>query len=123
MESLTSHFTLSTPHKNPRLANCFPRLRAALLPPSFPGLPRMRLYRPRPAHIPIHLHVPPSNLRSAEDAAVLAKAGKRARPLQGADAAAGGRSEYGRSTAVFARLQEQQDQAKAGGDILKKKGT
>ena len=44
---------------------------------------------------------------------MLAKAGKRARPLQGADAG-GGRSEFGRSTAVFARLQEQQDQAKAG---------
>lgn len=36
--------------------------------------------------------------------------------MQGADAAAsgGGRSEFGKSTAVFARLQEQQDQAKAG---------
>ena len=58
----------------------------------------------------------PSFSRSAEDAAVLAKAGKRARPLQGADAGAvgKGRSEFGRSTAVFARLQEQQDQAKAG---------
>ena len=48
---------------------------------------------------------------------MLAKAGKRARPLQGADAGGAvgkGRSEFGRSTAVFARLQEQQDQAKAG---------
>ena len=72
-----------------------------------------QLYHSSPPD-PICAHLP--SLRSAEDAAVLAKAGKRARPLLGADAAAsgGGRSEFGKSTAVFARLQEQQDLAKAG---------
>ncbi|GAX81661.1 hypothetical protein CEUSTIGMA_g9089.t1 [Chlamydomonas eustigma] len=60
---------------------------------------------------------PVTGRRSAEDAALLAKAGKRARPLQGtesASTAAGKRSEFGKSTAVFGRLQELRDQAKAG---------
>jgi hypothetical protein len=47
---------------------------------------------------------------------MLAKAGKRARPLHGLEAVAanGKKSEFGKSTAVFGKLQELQDQAKVG---------
>ena len=55
----------------------------------------------------------PVSGRKSDDAAVLAKASKRARLLQG-DQPSGGRSEFGKSAAVFKRLQEQQEQAKAG---------
>ncbi|KAG1671302.1 hypothetical protein FOA52_010874 [Chlamydomonas sp. UWO 241] len=58
--------------------------------------------------------VAPVSGRKSDDAAVLAKAGKRARLLAPTDGGGGGRSEFGKSAAVFAKIQESVDQAKAG---------